>query len=67
LSHKQWRKLFLIGERVSKVHVFKNHTKSEDFTAIKIKIYEISVLGCLAVNKFNTALFFLRYLATKHP
>lgn len=49
------------------MHVFKNHTKSEDFTVLKIKIYEISVFGCLAVNKYNTALFFLRYLATKHP
>lgn len=25
------------------------------------------VLSCLAVNKFNTAMFFLRYLVTKHP
>lgn len=25
------------------------------------------VLSCLAVNKFSTALFFLRYLVTKHP
>lgn len=25
------------------------------------------VLSCLAVNKFNTALFFLRFLVAKHP
>lgn len=67
LSHKQWRKLIQVGEKVSKVHVFKNHSKLTEFTSLKIQIYEMCVLSCLAVNKFNTALFFLRYLVTKHP
>jgi hypothetical protein len=36
LSHKQWRKLIQIGEKVSKVHVFKNHSKNTDFITLKI-------------------------------
>lgn len=34
---------------------------------LKIKIYEMSALACLAVRKFNSGLFFLRYLTCKHP
>lgn len=67
LAHKQWKKLIQVGEKVSKVHVFKNHSKSVEFISLKIKIYEMCVLSCLAVNKFSTALFFLRFLVTKHP
>lgn len=67
LAHKQWKKLIQVGEMVSKVHVFKNHSKLTDFTALKIGIYEMCVLSCLAASKFNTTLYFLRYLVTKHP
>ena len=52
---------------MSKVHVFKNHSKNTDFIETKIKIYEICAFSCLSVNKFNTGLFFLRFLVTKHP
>ena len=32
-----------------------------------MRIYELSVVGCLAVKKFNAALFFMRYLSIKRP
>jgi len=67
LSTKQWRKIIQIGEKVSKVHMFKNHSKNTDFIQIKIAIYEMCTLSCLAVNKFNTSIFFLRFLVTRHP
>lgn len=64
---KQYKRLSQVGERVSKVHAFKNQNRRAEFASLKVKIYEMSLLGCLAVRKFNAALFFMRYLAAKHP
>jgi len=52
---------------VSKVYVFKNQNKRSEFVDLKIKMYELSLLGCLAVRKFHASLFFMRYLAGKYP
>lgn len=66
LKAKYFKRMVQIGEKVSKIHVFKNQNKREEFAALKIRIYELSVIGCLAVRKYNAALFFMRYLSTKH-
>lgn len=67
LREKYYKRMVQIGEKVSKIHVFKNQNKREEFALLKVRIYELSVVGCLAVKKYNAALFFMRYLSTKRP
>ena len=56
-----------LAEMLSHAHFFKWQNKISAFQDLKVEVYEIAIVSCLALHKYCKSLFFIRFLVKKFP
>lgn len=67
LHHQQFQRAKHLAQILSKAYFFRWQNKSMELKSIKKSLYDIGLLSCLSLEKYETAIFFVKYLAHREP